>query len=520
MKLLSSNGGHRSDDTTNTAVGRGRYKKFLLMAFVGVSSVAFIIGVATTTNGGRPRTTSPNIKAPKTILQRLRDRRCNLTRQQIDEIRNYDNVTQQIVDYIRNGEGKGQTYAKLQKFVDRFGARMSGTKSLEDSIDYMLNELETEGLDDVHGEKVMVPHWVRGNESVVMVEPRKQRLFMLGLGDSVPTPPEGIKAEVIVVRTFDELSQKNESEVSGKIVVFNQDYDGYLKTVKYRYNGAVEAAKLGAVAVLIRSVTSLSISSPHTGWQRYDENVTKIPTACITVEDAELLERLTDQSEKVVVHLKMGCRSYPMKESRNVVAEITGDEYPEQVVIVSGHIDSWDVGQGAQDDGGGVFISTQVLSTLTALGLRPKRTLRAVLWTAEEPGIYGALQYAEDHANETDDWNMIMESDMGTYRPIGLSFAGQSNEAQCIMQEIMKHLEPINAGMLRLSNQTGPDLRPWVDDGVPSAILVSRNDEYFNYHHTHADTMTHMNSEHLDLCTIVWTIASYIVADLAEMLPR
>lgn len=263
-----------------------------------------------------------------------------------------------------------------------------------------------------------------------------KKLEMLGLGGSIGTPSGGIIAEAIVVNSFEELDSVNAS-VKGKIVVYNQEYVSYGATVKFRQFGAVNAAKYGAVASLIRSITPFSMNTPHTGWQDYDDNVRKIPTACITAEDAHYLRRVQDRNQKIVIRLRMEAQNLPDVISRNVVAEIKGRERPKKFVVVSGHIDSWDVGEGAMDDGGGFMIAWNSLAILKQLKLRPRRTLRSILWTAEEEGLLGAAEYVKNHEYEIDNLNFAMESDGGTFEPVGLDFFG-SDSAACIMQEIVK----------------------------------------------------------------------------------
>lgn len=256
------------------------------------------------------------------------------------------------------------------------------------------------------------------------------------MGNSVGTPPGGILAEAIVVKSFDDLNAKSE-QAKGKIVVFNQDWKGYGQTVQYRGAGATAAAKVGAVASLIRSITDFSLNTPHTGMQTYGSNVTKIPTACITLEDANLLQRLQDDGETIKIFLQMGAQTLPDVTSRNTVFELQGTKYPEKVVVVSGHLDSWDVGEGAMDDGGGAFISWSALALLKSLCLKPKRTLRGILWTGEEFGYVGASGYKKAHANESDNFTLFMESDIGTFEPLGIEYTANT-EGGCILQEIVK----------------------------------------------------------------------------------
>lgn len=433
------------------------------------------------------------------------------------EILKYSDIAQQIIDLAVYGKAQNRSYEKLAMFTDTIGNRVSGSENLDLAIKYMYNALTKDGLENVNLESVKIPHWVRGKESAVMLLPRNHTLAILGLGSSVGTPVEGIEAEVLVVESFDEL-KKRASEAKGKIVVYNQPFVSYGETVAYRASGASEAAKVGAVASLIRSVTPFSINSPHTGWQWYQPGVAQIPTACITVEDAQMMARIARRGQRIVVRLTMGAQMHPDVDSFNTVAEITGSTHPEQVVLISGHLDSWDVGQGAMDDGGGAVISWEALSLIRDLGLRPKRTLRAVLWSAEEPGGVGAAQYFERHKANISNFDLVMESDLGTFRPVGLQFTG-SDKARAIMQEVMKLLAPINVTSLEREGE-GTDINMWMQAGVPGASLHTADQRYFWFHHSDGDTMSVQDPEEMNLCSAVWAVVAYVVADLEEMLPR
>lgn len=445
-----------------------------------------------------------------------RQAKCNVSEALKQEIASYAPIVAKIAQFAINGSYKGYTYNQLADCVDTFGSRIAGSKNLENAIDYMVKVLNGEQLENVHTEEVDVPHWVRGNESAALISPRYKKLAILGLGGSVGTPMKGITAEVLVVKSFDELKAKA-AEAKGKIVVYNQDFISYGKSVQYRQYGAVRAAEVGAVASLIRSIAPFSINSPHTGWQDYSDKVPKIPTACITIEDAEMLWRMaTRLGQKMVITLQMEAQNLPMAKSRNTVAEIKGSLNPDQVVLVSGHLDSWDVGQGAMDDGAGAFISWSALSLLRKLGLRPRRTMRAVLWTGEEEGLWGAQAYYAAHLKEMDNFDLVMESDIGTFQPTGLSFSG-SSEATCIMQEVVKLLDSMGATQLVTPSQ-GSDID--VFTGIPQASLLNKNDKYFWFHHSEADMLTVENSDVLDVCTAVWAATSFVVANLKDMLPR
>uniref|UniRef100_A0A9J8AIZ1 Carboxypeptidase Q n=1 Tax=Cyprinus carpio carpio TaxID=630221 RepID=A0A9J8AIZ1_CYPCA len=305
-----------------------------------------------------------------------------------------------------------RSYERLAELTDTIGNGVSGSKDLDLAIKYMYNALTRDGLENVHLELVKIPHWVRGEENAVMLLPRNHTLAILGLGSSVETPPGGIEAEVMVVESFEEL-KKRASDTKGKIVVYNQPF------VR-----ASKAAKVGAVASLIRSVTPFGINSPHTSWQWYQPGVAQIPTACITVEDAQMMARMTRRGQRIVVHLTMRAQTLPDVDSQSTPLSLLIGLLHPCGVAQSGHLDSWDVSQGAMDDGGGVTISWEALSFIRDLGLHPIRTLRTVLWSAEERGGMGAAQYFKQHKANISNYDLVMESDLGTFSPLGLQFTG------------------------------------------------------------------------------------------------
>src|SRR6185369_14964869 len=310
----------------------------------------------------------------------------------------------------------------LAHLTDNIGNRLSGSANLERAIGWAVAEMKRDRLDNVRTEKVMVPHWVRGEESLELTNPVTRKLPMLGLGNSVGTPPGGVSAEAIVVRGFDELDTLGEA-VRGKIVVYNVPFTSYGATVVYRLSGASRAARYGAVAAIVRSITPVSLQTPHTGAMTYDENQPKIPTAAITIEGAELLQRMNDRGEHPTLRLKMEAKFLPDAESANVVAELKGSEKPDEVVLLGGHFDSWDVGQGAQDDGGGVIVAWEAVRLLKELGLRPRRTIRVVLYTNEENGARCGVAYRDAHRAELTKHILAIESDSGVFRPEGFGLA-------------------------------------------------------------------------------------------------
>lgn len=435
----------------------------------------------------------------------------------IDEIQSYQDVANQIIAWSLHGRGQNQSYDRLATFTDKFGARLSGSKNLENSIDYMLDVLKEDGLENVHGETVNVTKWVRNKEYAKLISPREYNISITGLGKSVGTDGE-LTADAIVVKSFDDLDAHS-GNISGKIVVYNQDFVSYSSTASYRVLGAAKAAKYGAVATLIRSVTPQSIYSPHTGVQEYVEGTKKIPTACLTVEDAEMLDRMQARGSSIKITLYMGAQNLDPSPSRNTVAEIQGALHPEQVVLVSGHLDSWDVGQGAMDDGGGAFISWQALSLVHQIGLkRPRRTMRLVMWTDEEAGGVGSQQYYEAHKADADEFVILFESDMGVFRPYGIQFTG-SDQARAILKQIGQLLVAINVTAV-YEDGGETDTQWWGKLGVPLGTLTTHNEKYFWFHHSNGDTMTVLDPLEMNLCSAVFSVYAYILADMKTMLPR
>ncbi len=383
---------------------------------------------------------------------------------------------------------RNKAYERLGYLTDRIGHRLSGSANLERAITWALAEMKKDGLDNVRAEKVMVPHWVRGEESLEMLSPVSQKLTVLGLGNSVGTPAAGISADAVVVRNFAELDALGE-QVRGKIVVYNAAFTSYGATVQYRLNGASRAARYGAVAALVRSITPTSLQTPHTGAMNYDPQQPKIPVAAITIEGAELLQRTYDRGDKITLRLKMDAKFLPDAESANVVAELKGTERPDEIVLIGGHFDSWDVGQGAHDDGGSCIAAWEAIRLLKELGLRPRRTIRVVLFTNEENGLRGGNAYRDAHRAELPKHVMAIESDSGIYRPEGFGLAETAPLlVRSNMLEIAKLLQGIDAHRIGASGG-GADIGPIMREGVVGANLDVEGSRYFDIHHTHADTL-------------------------------
>jgi len=419
---------------------------------------------------------------------------------------------------------KNDAWNKLEALCDGIGHRLSGSKELEKAIDWAVAVLSKDGHEDVKKEPVMVPKWVRGEESARMTEPRISKLPILGLGGSVATPESGISAEVLVVKDEAELDALGD-QAQGKIILFNNrmpEYDpekgsGYGKTVRFRVNGARLASAKGAVAILIRSVTANSLKSPHTGGMRYGDAKTKIPAAALTIEDAEMIARLTARGIPVKVELNMAARMEPSPAaSHNVVAELKGRN-PDEVVVIGGHIDSWDTGQGAHDDGAGCVIAMEALTALRQMGLKPRRTIRVVLWTNEENGLAGAKAYAKDHADELSKHVAAIESDSGAFAPIGFGLDLKNNKDE---ERVSKVLEIYAQLINRLRPQKvwtgfgGADVGPLRAQGVPAMGLRVEGSKYFNYHHSHADTLDKVDPNELSEGVASMAAMAYILAEM------
>ncbi|MEK7402609.1 MAG: M20/M25/M40 family metallo-hydrolase [Gemmatimonadota bacterium] len=418
-------------------------------------------------------------------------------------------------------------YKRLGQLVDGFGHRLSGSESLERAIDWIVAEMQRDGFDNVRKEPVMVPHWVRGAESAELVAPRRMELHMLGLGRSMGTGPAGITAPVLVVRNFAELRARA-AEARGKIVLFNvpfapeaPSFAGYGRTVVYRAVGADSASAVGAVAALVRSVTPRSLQTPHTGGMApYDTTgrIKPIPAAAVTVEDAEMMQRMQDRGERIEVKLMMGAQTLPPSQSHNVVAELRGSERPDEIIVMGGHIDSWDVGQGAMDDAGGCVAAWEALRLIKQLGIRPRRTIRVVLWTNEENGGKGGTGYRDAHRAEVDKHVLAMESDNGVFKPAGIRY-GTGPGAEAIVRGIASLLRPIDADSIAVGGPQA-DISPLYALGVPVITMDTDGSRYFWYHHTEADMIDKLDPVDMAKNTAIFAVVANTVANMSGTLPR
>ena len=430
--------------------------------------------------------------------------------------------------------GSDYAYKQVAHLSNNIGPRLSGSAQAAKAVEYVANELKAIGS-EVQLEKVMVPHWVRGEETAALVswpgmaEGTTQKILLCALGESVATPNEGITAELVAVKNFDELKAVPREKIAGKIVLFDYAFDkemaaqghsgqAYGEAVEYRSDGPSAAARQGAVACLIRSVGGADYRLPHTGQTKYAADAPKIPAAAVTAEDAHLIVDLVKQGP-VKMKLVLTPQPLPDAESANVIGDIKGSEHPEQVVIVSGHLDSWDLGTGAIDDGAGVAVSMEAANLIHKLNLKPKRTIRVIAWMNEENGLRGAKQYAKDHEKDWANHFAAMETDSGADHPVGLHIKAKP-EVKAMLRAVAAILQESGAGALEFSENAGADIGPMEKAGVPGFAPIQDGRFYFNYHHTAADTLDKINPKYLAETSAVVAVAAYALANCEQDLPR
>jgi len=426
-----------------------------------------------------------------------------------------------IIDYEL---ANSKAYDTLSYLTDNIGPRLSGSKNADLAVKWTTKTLREWGI-DVRNEPVMVPHWVRGEERGRLVSHNDQKIILTALGGSVATPANGVTAEVIEVTSYDQLAQLGRAKIAGKIVFYNKAmdmalvesgraFDAYSDAVVFRSTGASRAAEFGAVAAVIRSVASASLRTPHTGAMRYDEKQPKIPAAAMTTEDADLVHRLLAKGERVRMHLLLTPKTLPDVQSANVIAEIRGSERPEEIVLIGGHLDSWDLGTGAIDDGSGVVMVMETLRVLKELGIRPKRTIRGVLFMNEENGLRGGHKYFDNASarEEIQKHVAAIETDAGAAPPVGFitTLEGAALERIQSRARVLNRIAPIK---FTSSKHTGADTSPLTDAGVPGFGLVPDPRHYFDFHHTPADTLDKVDPKALAQNTAALAALAYLLAE-------
>ena len=407
-------------------------------------------------------------------------------------------------------------WERLAELTDTFGHRLSGSASLEAAIRWVVQQMAQDGLEAVRAEPVKVPRWVRGDERLEMVRPFPRRLPMLGLGGSIATPHDGLEAELMVVDSFAELERRRD-EARGRIVLFNAPFTDYVSTVVYRTDGPGRAARAGAVAALVRSVGPAGLRTPHPGSTRTTAGIPRIPAAAVAVEDARRLRRMADRGQRVTLRLFMEGKTLPDADSANVVGELRGRERPGEIVLVGAHLDSWDVGDGASDNGGGCVAVWEVARLLSRLQLRPRRTVRVVLFTNEENGLRGAYQYRDVHRHELPDHVLLVESDLGVAAPGGFGVGG-GESVQRQVKAIAGLLAPIGATGVQPSGG-GADIRPSAEvAGTPMLSPDVDSSRYFIVHHTDADTIDRIAPGDMAKHVAALAVMTYVVADMPHRL--
>jgi carboxypeptidase Q len=407
---------------------------------------------------------------------------------------------------------------RVAELTDTYGSRLSGSDNLQRAIDWAVAAMKADGLDNVHTEPVMVPRWIRGHESAEIVDPPRNAIEILGLGGTVATPPGGIEAEVLPVSSFDDLRGK-QMQARGRIVLFDVPYSTYYETVTYRTAGARTAAQYGAVAVLIRSVGPMGLQTLHTGSVAYAPGQAAIPAAAVSVEDSNRIVRLVSRGRSVRIRLVTSGRFEADVESANVVGEIRGRERPDDIVLIGGHLDSWDVGPGASDDAVGCVITWEAARLMKKLGIRPRRTVRVVLWTNEENGVRGAVAYAQRYASTAKNHVFALESDSGVFAPASLGFTGTA-AARVMIQQIATLLAPL--GMAEVGpGGGGADIGPIAAAGnVPTMAYMGDAERLFLIHHTAADTIERIAPEEVRKAAATIAVVAYAIAEMPDRLPR
>ncbi len=402
---------------------------------------------------------------------------------------------------------KGKAYEWLRVLTTEIGGRLSGSAGAAKAVTYTQKVMESEGFDRVFLQDVKVPHWVRGQaeKAYIQVGSKQITVPIAALGGSVATPKAGVKAQVIEVMSFEELRALGREKVAGKIVFYNRPMDptklntfeAYAGAVDQRGNGATEAAKLGAVGAIVRSMTTRLDDFPHTGGMRYGVGVPLIPTAAISTKGAELLSKTLKDNPNTPFYFQQHCETLPDAASHNVIGETKGSTHASEIIVVGGHLDSWDLAQGAHDDGSGCVQAIEALRILKQLGYQPKRTLRAVLFMNEENGLRGGVAYADSARSKKENHLAAIESDRGGFKPLGFGIVGDAAQKSKIISWqplfVPYGLHAIGPG------GGGADIGPLAQQGATLLGLVPDSQRYFDYHHAASDNFEAISQRELQL---------------------
>ena len=432
------------------------------------------------------------------------------------KVKPYETVSQQI---ITEGLKSCKAYDILYELTTKIGHRLVGSPDAAKAVEWGMKKMKDLGFQNVHTEPCTVPHWVRGpveEASIITSSGKKIPVKICALGGSIGTDVGGITAEVIQVKSFDELKSMGD-KAKGKIIFFNRPMDrskinpgeAYGGAVNQRSIGAIEAARAGGVAALVRSMTMRLDDVPHTGAMRYNDSIPKVPSAAISTIGANLLDSLLSVDKNLKIRIRLTCQTLPDVESANVVGELTGTERPQEIIVIGGHLDSWDKGQGAHDDGAGCAHSLEALRLLKELNLKPKRTIRVVLFMNEEFGLNGGIAYAkEDHHGEKH--VCAIETDAGGFAPRGFGVGADSVNFPKFAQWAYL-LDPIDAGRITRGGG-GADISELGKTGVVTIGMRVDGQRYFDYHHSDNDTIDKVNDRELELGATAIAIFAYVIA--------
>jgi carboxypeptidase Q len=436
----------------------------------------------------------------------------------------HDRYWKTAEDLISASQEGNEGWNRLVYLCRSIGHRLSGSPGYEAAVNWAAAEMRRDGLQFVSTPPVWVTYWERGPEYAALVTPEFRTLSILGLGGSIPTPPGGITAPVIAVRSFAELDQLDPEQVRDRIVLFNPAYESYGRTVAYRVSGPSRASRLGAVASLVRSIAPAGLSLPHTGQLQYDSQV-PIPAAALTVEDAQYIYDLCQSGAEVTLHLSLESRSHPNVLTANVIGEIPGSRWPDEVVVIGGHLDSWDIGEGASDNASGSVVAMEAARLILGSGLVPKRTIRLVLWSNEENGMRGAVAYRNWIGDKISEHVAALELDIGLETTLGFGLGsgkkGTSGYRRGLatLAEIAQLARPTGIDQA-FEGGGGADIALLMREGVPALGLRTVSDRYFLWHHTTADTIDNLDPENFRRQSAAVAIMAFVLADMPERLDQ